>query len=71
MLSASPRRRAAGAVPGCIEGGHADHIGGETGQVLQLHPSLRHEQSPQPLRLVLLLELPKVNLDGAGEINRF
>lgn len=72
MLSASPRRRAAGSVPGRVEGRHANHVGGVTGQVLQLHPSLGHEQSPQPLRLVLSLELPKVNLRGMREaINRY
>ena len=64
LLSASPGRRAAGSVPGRVERGHADHIGGVTGQVLQLHASLGHEQRPQPLRLVLTLELPEVNLRG-------
>lgn len=55
MLSAAPRRRAAGSVPGRVEGRHADHVGGVAGQVLQLHPSFGHEQSPQPLRLFLSL----------------
>lgn len=64
LLGASPRRRAAGSVPRCIEGGHADHVGGVASQILQLHPSFRHEQSPQPLRLILTLEFPKVDLRG-------
>ena len=67
LLGAAPGRRAAGSVPGSVEGGHADHVGGVTGQVLQLHPPLRHEQSPQPLGFVLTLELPKVNLRGTRE----
>lgn len=72
MLSAAPRRRAAGSVSGRVEGRHADHVGGVAGQVLQLHPSFGHEQSPQPLRLVLSLELPEVNLRGMREaINRY
>lgn len=62
LLGAPPRRGAARPVPGRVEGGYADHIGGVTSQVLQLHPSFGHEQSAQSLRLVLSLELPEVNL---------
>lgn len=67
LLSAPPGRRAAGSVAGSVEGGDADHVGGVARQVLQLHPSLGHEQRPEPLRLVLALELPKVNLRGVSE----
>lgn len=62
LLGAPSGGRAARPVPGGVERGHADHVGGVTSQVLQLHPPLRHEEGPQPLRLVLTLELPKVNL---------
>lgn len=64
LLSAPPRRRAAGSIPSSVERGYTDHIGGVTSQVLQFNPSFRHEQRPQPLCLILTLELPKVNLRG-------
>lgn len=67
LLSASSRRWAAGSVPSCIERGYTDHVGGVTSEVLQLHASFRHEQGPQPLCLILTLELPKVNLHGLSE----
>lgn len=70
LLSASPGRWTARSVSGRVKRGHADHIGGVTGQVLQLHPSFRHEQSPQPLCLILTLELPEVNLHGIRVINK-
>lgn len=62
LLGASPGRWASGSVPGGVEGGHADHVGGVTSQVLQFHAAFRHEEGPEPLRLVLPLELPKVDL---------
>lgn len=71
LLGASPGRWASGSVPGSVEGGHADHVGGVTRQVLQFHPSFRHEKSPQTLRLVLTLELPKVNLSRKTGIKEF
>lgn len=67
LLSPRSRRRAPGAVAGRVEGCYADHVGGVAGQVLQLHPSFRHKQSPQTLRLVLTLELPEENLHRGTE----
>lgn len=70
LLGASPGRRAVRPVPGRVERGYADHVGGVTSQVLQLHSPFRHEEGPQPLRLVLTLELPKVNLQEDERITR-
>lgn len=67
LLGAPPGGRTAGPVPGSVERGHADHVGGEARQILQLHAPLRHEEGPQALRLVLPLELPEVNLNPPSE----
>lgn len=62
LLSAPPGGLAARPIPGGVKRGHADHIGGEACQVLQLHAPFRHEEGSQALCLVLPLELPEVNL---------
>lgn len=68
LLCAAPDRGAPGPVPCCVEGGHTYHVGGVSSQVLQLDPSLWQEQGPQPLCLVLTLELPEVHLEGGGDM---
>lgn len=62
LLSAPSGGEGAGPVPCGVEGGHADHVCGVACQVLQLHAQLGQEERPQPLRLVLQLELPEVDL---------
>lgn len=60
----------AGPVPGRVEGGHADPVGGVARQVLQLHRRVGQEKGLDPPALVLPLLLPEMDLRegerGAG-----
>lgn len=62
LLSAPSGGQGAGPVACSVEGSHADHVGGVTCQVLQLHPELWQEQRSQALRLISELILPEIHL---------
>lgn len=63
LLSAPSGGQGAGPVACSVEGGHADHVGGVTCQVLQLHPELWQEQRSEALRLISELIFPEIHLE--------
>lgn len=67
LLSAPSGGQGPGPVPSSVEGGYADHVGGVTCQVLQLHPELGQKQRPQALCLISELIFPKKHLENQIE----
>lgn len=63
LLSAPSGGQGARPVACSVEGGHADHVGGVTCQVLQLHPELWQEERSQALRLISELIFPEIHLE--------
>lgn len=55
-------------IPSGVEGGHADHVGRVTRQVLELHTVLSQEKRLHSLREVPPLGFPEINLWKQKEV---